>query len=434
MTQEELIKLVKQLNHVDLQGEAKDELTAKVLQMAADSVTLETLKALVAPSRSSGEPVPNGEVAKTLGRKSRSGFTLSKKEIKSMPEKYRRIFACEDRIIPYRFHKGVYEAHYRRDGFKVFACAKDFKEMREKFTAKLLEQMNGERPLPMPSKGKEAAPGHSDARFADYLQEWLEIKHKTCKESTVKEYERLSSVNLLPVFGDKAITDISRQELQSYLFRFIDEGKHRTAEKLHQVLCCIFDLACEDLHILSPMKKIVLPYYEPKKGSALTKEEEKTLVEFCIEHKDNEASSALLVLLYFGLRRSELKTISVEDEMLTCTTSKTKMGRSEIKRSIPFTPVFRRVLPYVDFEKAKHTNVNTIYTTFKRLFPHRHTHELRYNFITRAKEAGCNIEAVMLWAGHSFDRDVKSSAVDRGYTDYSKEYLVQEAQKIDYIL
>ena len=434
MTQEELIKIVKQLNHVDLQGEAKDELTAKVLQMAADSVTLETLKALVAPSRSSGEPVPSGEVAKTLGRKSRSGFTLSKKEIKRMPEKYRRIFACEDRIIPYRFHKGVYEAHYRRDGFKVFACAKDFKEMCEKFTAKLLEQMNGKRPLPMPSKGKEAAPGHSDARFADYLREWLEIKRKTCKESTVKEYERLSSVNLLPVFGDKAIIDISRQELQSYLFRFIDEGKHRTAEKLHQVLCCIFDLACEDLHILSPMKKIVLPYYEPKKGSALTKEEEKTLVEWCIEHRDNEASSALLVLLYFGLRRSELKTISVEDEMLTCTTSKMKMGRSEVKRSIPFTPVFRRVLPYVDFEKAKHTNVNTIYTTFKRLFPHRHTHELRYNFITRAKEAGCNLEAFMLWAGHSFDKDVKSSAVDRGYTDYSKEYLVREAQKIDYIL
>ena len=434
MTQEELIKIVKQLNHVDLQGEAKDELTAKVLQMAADSVTLETLKNLVAPNRSNGAPVPEGEVAKTLGRKSRSGFTLSKKEIKSMPEKYRRIFACEDRIIPYRFHKGVYEAHYRRDGFKVFACAKDFKEMCEKFTAKLLEQMNGKRPLPMPSKGKEAAPGHSDARFADYLREWLEIKRKTCKESTVKEYERLSSVNLLPVFGDKAIIDISRQELQSYLFRFIDEGKHRTAEKLHQVLCCIFDLACEDLHILSPMKKIVLPYYEPKKGSALTKEEEKTLVEWCIEHRDNEASSALLVLLYFGLRRSELKTISVEDEMLTCTTSKTKMGRSEIKRSIPFSPVFRRVLQYVDFEKAKHTNVNTIYTTFKRLFPHRHTHELRYNFITRAKEAGCNLEAVMLWAGHSFDKDVKSSAVDRGYTDYSKEYLVQEAQKIDYIL
>ena len=441
MTQKELINIVKQLNHVDLEGEAKDELTAKVLQMAADSVTLETLKGLLAPNKSNAAPV-QGETAKTLGRKSKPGFTLSKKEIKSMPEKYRkifacedRIFACEDRIIPYRFHKGVYEAHYRRDGFKVFACAKDFKQMREKFTAKLLEQMNGEMPVPASPKRKEPAVSvHSNARFADYLHEWLEIKRKTCKKSTCKEYERLCSVNLLPAFGELTITNITRQALQQYLFQFIDEGKHRTAEKLHQILCCIFDLACEDLHILSPMKKIVLPYHEPKKGSALTKEEEKTLVDFCIEHKDNEASSALLVLLYFGLRRSELKTISVENEMLTCITSKTKMGRSEVKRSIPFTPVFKRVLPYVDFEKAKHTNVNTIYTTFKRLLPNHHTHELRYNFITRAKEAGCNLEAVMLWAGHSFDKDVKSSAVDRGYTDYSQEYLVQEAQKINYIL
>lgn len=134
------------------------------------------------------------------------------------------------------------------------------------------------------------------------------------------------------------------------------------------------------------MKKIVLPYYESKKGSALTRVEEKKLVEFCIAHRENEASSALLVLLYFGLRRSELQSIRVKNEILTCTTSKTKMGRSEVSRSIPFTPVFRRVLPYVDFEKAKNTNVNTIYTTFKRLFPNHHAHELRYNFITRAKE------------------------------------------------
>lgn len=433
MTQKELINIVKQLNHVDLEGEAKDELTAKVLQMAADSVTLEMLKGLLAPNKSNAAPV-QGEAAKTLGRKSKPGFTLSKKEIKSMPEKYRKIFACEDRLIPYRFHKGVYEAHYRRDGFKVFACAKDFREMKRKFAAKLLEQINGEH-IPAPSAPRPVHNGaRSKARFADYMNEWLEIKRKTCKESTCKEYERLCATNLLPAFGELPIANITRQALQQYLFQFIDEGKHRTAEKLHQILCCIFDLACEDLHILSPMKKIVLPYHEPKKGSALTREEEKKLVDFCIEHKDNEASSALLVLLYFGLRRSELKTISVENEMLTCITSKTKMGRSEVKRFIPFTPVFKRVLPYVDFEKAKHTNVNTIYTTFKRLLPNHHTHELRYNFITRAKEAGCNLEAVMLWAGHSFDKDVKSSAVDRGYTDYSQEYLVQEAQKINYIL
>src|SRR5699024_5475962 len=93
---------------------------------------------------STKETVPQSAVAMTLGRKPRPGFTLSKKEIKSMPEKYRNIFACADRLIPYRFHKGVYEAHYRRDGFKVFACAKDFKEMKRKFAAKLLAQMTDE--------------------------------------------------------------------------------------------------------------------------------------------------------------------------------------------------------------------------------------------------------------------------------------------------
>lgn len=62
----------------------------------------------------------------------------------------------------------------------------------------------------------------------------------------------------------------------------------------------------------------------------------------------------------------------------------------------------------------------------------RHTHELRYTFITRAKECGCNLELVMLWDGHKFDEHVKSSAVDRGYTTYSDETYFSEIEKINY--
>lgn len=66
---------------------------------------------------------------------------------------------------------------------------------------------------------------------------------------------------------------------------------------------------------------------------------------------------------------------------------------------------------FVDFGVAKHTNPRTIATTLKRLFPH---------------------EVIMLWDGHSFDRDVKTSAVDRGYTTYSEEYILSGAEKVDY--
>ena len=40
----------------------------------------------------------------------------------------------------------------------------------------------------------------------------------------------------------------------------------------------------------------------------------------------------------------------------------------------------------------------------------------------------------MKWVGHEFDQDVKTSRVDRGYTDYSENYILKEILKIDYEL
>jgi integrase len=355
-----------------------------------------------------------------------------------MKKKNRKVFACQDKLVPYRFHKGVYEAHYRREGLKIFASAKDFEELKRRFSEKLSVALSQPKSVPIKTHSTPAVCQQVQKKldfspmFTQYIEQWLSIKKYTVKESTYKEYERICNYNLIPTFGNYTIEEMTRPIIQAYLFSIVNEGKHRTAEKIQLTLVCIFDLIVEDLGMVSPMKKITLPYYETKKGNAFTKEEERILVDFCIKNNECEAASALLVLLYFGLRRSELKSIRIENESLICITAKTKKGRNEVERIIPFTPVFKRVLPYVDFEKARNTNVNTIQTTLKRLLPSHHTHELRYTFITRAKESGCNQEIVMLWAGHSFDKDVKTSAVDRGYTDYSMEYMRSEAQKIDY--
>lgn len=109
------------------------------------------------------------------------------------------------------------------------------------------------------------------------------------------------------------------------------------------------------------MAKIVLPKDQSKKGSAFTYAEEKQLVDYCIAHPELTASNALLVLLYTGMRRSELQTLRIIDEnWLECDTSKEKMGNGVVPRRIPITPMMRKVLPYINFEKAKQTNVNTI--------------------------------------------------------------------------
>ena len=88
----------------------------------------------------------------------------------------------------------------------------------------------------------------------------------------------------------------------------------------------------------------------------------------------------------------------------------------------------------MDLELAKTNKAHTFSTVFKRLLPNHHLHELRYTFITRAKECGINPELVMLWDGHEFDKDVKSSKVDRGYTQYSDEVYFGDIEKVNYEL
>ena len=93
------------------------------------------------------------------------------------------------------------------------------------------------------------------------------MKQALVKPSTFKEYDRLCRKNLIPVFGQYSLSQIDRDKLQSYLLGFVKEGKHRTAEKLADLLRCIFDVAADDYKIPSPMAKVVLPRYQTKKGS-----------------------------------------------------------------------------------------------------------------------------------------------------------------------
>ena len=140
----------------------------------------------------------------------------------------------------------------------------------------------------------------------------------------------------------------------------------------------------------------------------------------------------MLTLIYTGMRVGELPSIKVYSNYLTCVTEKIRRGHDDVIRKIPFTPMLKKVIDLIDFENARTVSPYSVRDLLKRIFPDRHVHEFRYTFITRAKECGVNPEVVMIWSGHEFDRDVKTTRVDRGYTTYSDEYLFREASKIKY--
>lgn len=92
MNQEQINEIFKEFTTVD---NVSDDLRAKILQLAADSITLSTLQSLlpaVAPQKSLQSPPVNKS-----GKSSKVGFKLNKKEIKEMPTIFRKIFACKDR-------------------------------------------------------------------------------------------------------------------------------------------------------------------------------------------------------------------------------------------------------------------------------------------------------------------------------------------------
>lgn len=418
MTEQERNDLVKAFLASDVAKQGNN--ASLMLDLIAESMAYSKLRDVL-PNETEQQ---NPQVKKKTRK---NGIKFTRKEINEMPLKYRNVFAQGDKIIPYRQKpNGVYEARYHREGIHIEVSSKDLTILKKKFLDALQNYA---------TTGCAKAKSQFTVLFNDFAKSWLSLKEKTTKPLTFKEYKRLFEHDIAPAFANKTLAEIDREFVQNFLFNYVEQDKFRTAEKLQLILRCIFDLAADDYKFSSPMAKVVLPKRQSKKRSAFTYEEEKQLVEYCIAHRELSASDALLVLLYTGMRRSELKTLRVLDEhWMECDTSKEKMGQNIVARKIPITPMMRKVLPYIDFEKAKTTNVNTINTMIKRMFPHHHTHKLRYTFITRCKECGINPELVMLWDGHSFDKDVKTSVIDRGYTDYSEKYALSEAEKFNYEL
>lgn len=364
---------------------------------------------------------------------------FSQKELSKMGKRVRNQITIDGNKIPYDIrYNGCLRIRRQINKIKIEVCGATAESLKRNYLARLaevLDQINGTQTAQIaPTKAK---PPKGAILLKDYSQEWLIAKKTTVKTSTFAEYERLQTQTIDPELGDYLLKDITRSIIQQFINRLAEEGKGRTIQKVVLQLKCIFDMAMVDFGIDSPMRKLEIPYHEKKETPPLTIEAERKVVEYCKTHSDLPVCSAMLVQLYFGLRCSELQSIHVEDEMLCYTPSKERKGRTVREIQIPFTPIFKRVLQFVNFTAVRTLNVRSIQSALNRIFvedEHHHPHEFRSTAISRWKECGVNLEVVMLWDGHKDDKQVASSKVDRRYTKYSIDYIKKESEKVDYNL
>ena len=176
MTHQELTKLLCYLETIP-EKNTKLKATELVLDVAKGSIKQE----LVQKTTSKVKEV-------IVEENGRCYLKLTKKEIDSMPNNLNKILKADDKMISYRFHRGMHHARYRRDGFNIEVASTSLKIMKEKLMAKL-------------KQAEEDMLKNQFPKFDAFSKSWLKIKKQLIKEVTYVSYERQVNTYLLPAFG-----------------------------------------------------------------------------------------------------------------------------------------------------------------------------------------------------------------------------------------
>ena len=409
MTQEELLNIVHELRN---NKNCTDEDLCEVIKAANQTINIENIAKLI------GE---KSATEKNEGKKAAVKFT--QKEINRMPQKFKKLFKFNHIISHVILRKGnVYEVRCMIDGVRYSGSSKNLETAKAKFIDSLL---NGAK-----KKRKNEKP---KVLFNDYFLRWMQtVKKPYIKDNTYESYMQVFRANICRAFENKGIEEADSFFLQEYINGFTSEGHFRTAVKVYNLLTPCFKYAVADgVLARNPMDKIVLPKYDQKKGSPLTRAKEKHLLDE-LQRTGNVYAQAFVFLLYTGLRVGELASMTMEGDWVRAVSLKGRKGLKDKIRCIPVSPNLKRFLPFIQTEQIVALSKDSISRHMNDYFEGHHTHDLRHTFITRAQEVAIRREIVSLWAGHAPDSSVTTTVYT--HLEQNEQIQMEEIKKFDYVL
>ena len=403
MTNQELDNILKTLKSLP---DGNDELARAVLKAAADSITLDKIKALTTVGNSTNESMNYSEI-----------LVFSKEEILKMPARFRKDFRCQG--ITAHVHKRRsgknnwnYEIRCQINKLKVNVSSNNLEEAKQKFIKRLYEvETYGDTKAPtIPS----TFDGFSEYYFENFYKR--KVKAETLRVG-LNQYKN----HLKPHFGNLSLKRITPKICQDLLDRLNEQGKGKTADDVHSLLNMIFKAAVKHNIIHSnPLDMVFHTKHEHKHGSALTKDEEKQLL---LATAGTPQQLMFAIALYTGMRPNEYETAKLDGNFIVAINSKRKHGKVEYKK-IPVTPMLKPYLTGVD--EISFSSLRILRDRFNKIFPKHKLYDLRTTFYTRCQECGVADVARNEFVGHSL------GALGNAYTDLSDEFLIREANKLNY--
>lgn len=300
---------------------------------------------------------------------------------------------------------------------------------------------------------------------------WL---NKYCKLSlkirSFNKYDNFINLHINPILGEYEITEITSDILQDFISLKLKEGNLKTKGPLSSntvfgiasVLKQGFKFALmQDLIIKDPTLSLKLPQATEKEVQALTRDEQKTIEEYCLKHNKSNYLG-IIICLYTGIRLGELlaltwEDINFEDKLLyikkTSYTSKVN-GKNQIIIDKPKTKKSNRIIPIPDkllvllqiqkrasscdyiiaTKQNKMVETRSYQRTFESILSkcgikHYNFHCLRHTFATRALELGMDIKTLSEILGHT-----NVAITLNRYAHSLLDYKIQEMNKIGTLL
>ena len=403
MTDNELKNLLEALKYIP-DEDKRDEATQLMLKSASESITLERLKKITGFD-SRGQD--NEEVF----------WRFSAKELSLMPKTFRKEFrtqGCTAHVRKRRSGKNSwnYEIRYRRNGYNITASANNLDQAKHKF----IEMLGSAEKC---VKNKERTIPSTFDKFANYFFE--KFYKRKVGESTFRVAMSNYKNHVAPHFGDMPLKSITADRCQELLDRLIDEDKVRTEENVFTMLNMIFKAAVKHgVMAHNPIDMVFHTKHEREHGKALTKDEERKLLE---QTAGTPYQLMFAIGLYTGLRPNEYKTAYIDGDFVVANNSKRKNGKVESKK-IPITPM---LAPYLEGVNELHfTRLEQIRHKFNGILPDHKLYDLRTTFYTRCMECGVAEVATKTFVGHAL------GGMADTYTDLSDEFLYTEGQKLKY--
>ena len=318
MTDKELNDIIKTLKAIP---DGNDGMARAVLKAAADSITLAKIKELtdVKAEAESNEIIKESDGGSQM-------LVFSRKEIDSMPRTFRKQFRCKG--ITAHVHKRRsgkrnwnYEIRCQVNHRKINVSSNNLEEAKQKFIRKLEEVESGK------AQKINAVPTTFD-KFANYFFD--KFYKRKVGASTFRVAMSNYKNHILPHFGDMPLKQITADKCQELLDRLIEEDKTRTEENVFTMLNMIFK-AAEKHGVMAhnPIDMVFHTKHEREHGKALTKDEERLLLE---KTAGTPYQKMFAIGLYTGLRPNEYKTAYIENGFIVANSSKRKNGKVELKK------------------------------------------------------------------------------------------------------